>query len=313
MAPCSIFRMPTGASRRSKKAVALAPGHVPALVSLSAISLKREDAKAALEYGERAVKAGPGDFSTHIVLGRALLASEEPARAATELEQAIKLAPARSGSALQSGHRVQPPGPERRRRPRAGRIQTARAPWREIGPMKHLISTALIVAAALARLARSSSPPSKPTSMKSCSISSFATRRASRLPTSSPTDITVTDNGVKQTLLSFRLVRGSEAVSATGASMPLDPLRQIRLVTLAFEPLAAPDQRKLARTAALDLIKGDQGTNVFYSVVVIDTRLLVLQHFTKDHDALAKAIERATEGVERAAAELPSRMPSWPS
>src|ERR1035441_8442899 len=112
-----------------------------------------------------------------------------------------------------------------------------------------------------------------------------------------PEEISVTDNGVKQTILSFRLVRGSDAVSATGASMPLDPLRQIRLVTLAFEPLAAPDQRKLARSAALDLIKGDQGTNVFYSVVVIDTRLLVLQHFTKDRDALAKAIEKATQGV----------------
>ena len=77
-----------------QKAVALAPGHVPALVSLSTIALKREDTKAALEYGERAVKASPGDFSPHIVLGRALLASEEPARAAVELEQAVKLAPA---------------------------------------------------------------------------------------------------------------------------------------------------------------------------------------------------------------------------
>jgi len=112
-----------------------------------------------------------------------------------------------------------------------------------------------------------------------------------------PEEIAITDNGAKQSILSFRLVRGSEAVSSTGASMPLDPLRQIRLVTLAFEPLAAPDQRKLARSAALDLIKGDQGTNVFYSVVVIDTKLLILQHFTKDHDSLAKAIERATEGL----------------
>ncbi len=112
-----------------------------------------------------------------------------------------------------------------------------------------------------------------------------------------PDDLTVTDNGVKQTILSFRQVRGAEAISAAGASMPLDPLRQIRLVTLAFEPFAAPDQRKLARTAALDLVKGDQGTNVFYSVVAIDTRLMVLQRFTKDHDALANAIDLATKGL----------------
>jgi len=112
-----------------------------------------------------------------------------------------------------------------------------------------------------------------------------------------PGEITVTDNGAKQAILSFRLVRGSEAISATGDATPLDPLRQVRLVTLAFEPLPAPDQRKLARTAAIDLIKGDQGINVFYSVVVIDTRLLVLQKFTNDRAALTKAIERATEGV----------------
>jgi tetratricopeptide (TPR) repeat protein len=76
-----------------KKTVALAPDHVPALVSLSAIALKREDPKAAVAYGEQAVKAGPADFSTHVVLGRALIASEDPARAVTELQQAVKLAP----------------------------------------------------------------------------------------------------------------------------------------------------------------------------------------------------------------------------
>jgi predicted Zn-dependent protease len=76
-----------------QKAVELAPDHVPALVSLSVIYLKREDAKAALAYAERAVKAAPNNFSTHLVLGRALLATEDPAHAAAELEMAVKLAP----------------------------------------------------------------------------------------------------------------------------------------------------------------------------------------------------------------------------
>lgn len=76
-----------------KQAVALNPSHVPALVSLSTIYLKREDVKTAVDYGERGVKAGPADFSTHLVLGRALLAAEEPARAAAELEQSLKLNP----------------------------------------------------------------------------------------------------------------------------------------------------------------------------------------------------------------------------
>src|SRR5690242_12461083 len=52
-----------------------------------------------------------------------------------------------------------------------------------------------------------------------------------------PEELTVSDNGAPQTLTNFRLVRGAEAVSQTGATTPLDPLRQLRLVTLAFEPL----------------------------------------------------------------------------
>jgi tetratricopeptide (TPR) repeat protein len=76
-----------------KKALELTSDHIPALVGLTVIYLKREDLDHALEFGERAVKASPGDFSTHIALGRVLLAKEDPAGAAKELEAAVKLAP----------------------------------------------------------------------------------------------------------------------------------------------------------------------------------------------------------------------------
>jgi VWFA-related protein len=112
-----------------------------------------------------------------------------------------------------------------------------------------------------------------------------------------PEEITVLDNGVKQTLTGFHLVSGSEAIAASGAKTTLDPLRQVRLVTLAFEAMTEASQRKLARAAAIDLVQGAQGTNVFYSVVMIDTRLIVLQQFTTDKAALMKAIEHATEGL----------------
>ena len=71
-----------------------------------------------------------------------------------------------------------------------------------------------------------------------------------------PDELIITDNGVKQTITSFRLVHGSEAISQTGATTKLDPLRQLRLVTLAFENLGDAAQRKTAREAAVDLIKG---------------------------------------------------------
>jgi len=76
-----------------RKAVDLAPDHVPALVGLTVMYLKRDEIDMALQYGDRAIKAGPSDFSTHIAMGRALLAKENPAQAAAELEVAIKLAP----------------------------------------------------------------------------------------------------------------------------------------------------------------------------------------------------------------------------
>jgi VWFA-related protein len=112
-----------------------------------------------------------------------------------------------------------------------------------------------------------------------------------------PEDLNVLDNGTKQTLTGFRLVSGPEAFTASGDKTVLDPLRQVRLVTLAFEAMTEADQRKLARTAALDLVKGAQGTNVFYSVVVINTQLRLLQPFTADKVALVKAIEHATGGL----------------
>jgi len=115
-----------------------------------------------------------------------------------------------------------------------------------------------------------------------------------------PGDLAVSDNGVKQQPTSFRLVQGADAISQGGTTTKLDPLRQLRLVTMCFDALGDPTQRKTARTAAIDLVKGEQGSNVFYSVVVIDTRLLVLQQFTSDKDALTKAINDATSGYSAA-------------
>lgn len=75
------------------KALALAPDHLPALVGLAAIHLKRDETGLAQGYAERAVKVNANDFSVHQMLGKVLLAKDDPAGAAAELEQAVKLAP----------------------------------------------------------------------------------------------------------------------------------------------------------------------------------------------------------------------------
>lgn len=109
-----------------------------------------------------------------------------------------------------------------------------------------------------------------------------------------PEEVEVTDNGIKQKITGFRLVEGREAVEK-GARVPLDALKQIRLVTLVFEPLGV-DARRIARQAALDLVKGNQGQNVFYAVFSIQNQLFPLQPFTTNRDGLKKAIELATSG-----------------
>lgn len=128
-----------------------------------------------------------------------------------------------------------------------------------------------------------------------------------------PEEITVTDNGVKQVLTSFRLVQCSEAINQSGTTTRLDPLRQVRPVTLAFDAMNEPDQRKRARTAALDPIKGDQGANVFYSVVVIDTRLLVLPSRRFYHQAGSRTLERPRPKAEGGCIGARNRFIDWVS
>ena len=62
-------------------------------------------------------------------------------------------------------------------------------------------------------------------------------------------DFSVTDNGEPKTIKSFRLVEGTEAISSSGGRTQLDPLRQLRLITLVFQG-GDQNAKKLARDAA---------------------------------------------------------------
>ncbi|HWY47409.1 MAG TPA: VWA domain-containing protein, partial [Bryobacteraceae bacterium] len=106
-------------------------------------------------------------------------------------------------------------------------------------------------------------------------------------------DFTVTDNGQTRPIKSFRIVEGTEAINASGGRTQLDPLRQLRLITLVFQG-GDQNAKKLARDAALELIKGELAQNVYISVMAIDHRLQAIQPFTNDRQLLRKAIARAT-------------------
>ena len=107
---------------------------------------------------------------------------------------------------------------------------------------------------------------------------------------------TVTDDGVPRPIASFRLVKGTEAISsANGASTPqkLDPLRQIRLVSLIFDRLDQ-SERTATRRAAQDLLATDLPANVFMGVFTLGDELQAIQGFTNKRDLLVSAIEKAT-------------------
>jgi len=140
-------------------------------------------------------------------------------------------------------------------------------------------------------------------------------------------DFQIFDNGEPKELKSFRLIEGKEAVGADGARAPLDPLQQVRLVTMIFQfrsaarrmgqeeavgashgsTITAPsgnsgapgasdaDAKRLARSGALDFLKLDPPSNVYIAVMTIDHQLEVLQPYTTDRDLVRQAIERATK------------------
>ena len=108
-----------------------------------------------------------------------------------------------------------------------------------------------------------------------------------------PEDFQIFDNGELKKIIAFRLVQGGEAVAAGGSRMQLDPLRQVRLVTMIFQCWNT-DARRLAHEAAVGLLKGELPQNVYMAIMTIDRKLEVLQSFTNDPALLRKAIDRAT-------------------
>ncbi|HKR85713.1 MAG TPA: VWA domain-containing protein, partial [Terriglobales bacterium] len=106
-------------------------------------------------------------------------------------------------------------------------------------------------------------------------------------------DFQVLDNGAPRKISSFRLVQGREAVASGGSRTQLDPLQQVRLITMIFQ-CSSNEARKLARDAALDVIKGELPQNVYVSIMVIDHKLEVLQSYSNDLALLRKAIDRVT-------------------
>src|SRR5215467_1952396 len=115
-----------------------------------------------------------------------------------------------------------------------------------------------------------------------------------------PEEIHVLEDGVEQKVTSFHLVEGKPGefssvpkASAEGSSRVLDPMREVRLVTLVFEGLDQEGKR-FFRQSLKDILDMAPEQNLYFSILTIDQRLHVIQPFTVDHSALLKSADRSS-------------------
>lgn len=115
-----------------------------------------------------------------------------------------------------------------------------------------------------------------------------------------PEEIHVSEDGVEQKLTSFRAVEGKEGelsnapgAAAAGVAPELDPMREVRLVSVVFEGLDQEGRRFLRQTLK-DILDMSPEQNLYFSVLTVDQRLQVLQPFTSDHNALLKTLDKAS-------------------
>jgi VWFA-related protein len=120
----------------------------------------------------------------------------------------------------------------------------------------------------------------------------FRDRKGKPIRDLRPGEIHISEDGVDQNLTSFRLIEGAPAKPAEGATPGVDPMREIRLVTLVFEGLDQEGKR-FFRQALKDVLDMTPEQNLYFSILTIDQRLHVLQPFTSDHQALLKSVDKA--------------------
>jgi VWFA-related protein len=112
-----------------------------------------------------------------------------------------------------------------------------------------------------------------------------------------PEEIEVLEEGKPKTIIGFRFVEREPAPAPPTPSAPSPPPaaetpRHPTLVTLVFDALGTQG-RPFARTAALELLRVDERPDLLFSVFYVGNRLVLLQQFTADRSAVARAVDRA--------------------
>lgn len=119
-------------------------------------------------------------------------------------------------------------------------------------------------------------------------------------------DFTITENGVPQTIRSFRLIGGREARvigapptpvggSAGPAAVATISARESNFVSIVFDQMGA-DSRKNALEAATDFLDQEFQDNTQAAIFRLNLRLNAIHGFTSDRAALRAAVRAAING-----------------
>lgn len=127
----------------------------------------------------------------------------------------------------------------------------------------------------------------------------FRDRKGKTIRDLRPEEIRISEDGVEQKVTSFRLLDGKTVgspdatKSAESGPVPLDPSREVRLVTLVFENLDV-DGKRFFRQAVKDVLDMSPEPNLYFSVLTVDHKLQCIQPFTADHAALLKSLDKSS-------------------
>jgi VWFA-related protein len=110
-------------------------------------------------------------------------------------------------------------------------------------------------------------------------------------------EIEVLEEGKPKAIIGFRFVERPTAPPPVAPGVPVpaaaaEPPRHPTLVTLVFDSLG-PQGRPFAANAALELLRADERPDLLFSVFYVGNRLVLLQQFTADRAAVARAVDRA--------------------
>ncbi len=126
----------------------------------------------------------------------------------------------------------------------------------------------------------------------------FTDKKGKPIDDIKPEELHVFEDGVEQHLSSFRFAEGSlnqaptTTAAPTSGGIPVDPMRELRLVTLVFEGLDQ-DGKRFFRQALADVLKIAPEQNLYFSIMVTDQKLNMIQPFTNDRAQLLRAVDKS--------------------